>query len=71
MVDQTAHPTIYGLDRGDVAAHFGNPAYSQSGFAFEIEAARLNKGLHMVSLRVVSAAGDCFYQGPQYAVTVD
>jgi phosphoglycerol transferase len=71
VVDQTTYPSLYGNDRGDVAAYFGNPAYSQIGFAFAIEAERLGAGSHTVSLRVISAAGDCFYQGPQYTITID
>ena len=71
VIDQTAHPSLYGMDCGDVAAALGNPAYSQTGFAFAIDAARLGAGSHTVSLRVISAARDCYYQGPQYTITID
>jgi hypothetical protein len=41
----------------------------QTGFAFALKA-ELGAGSQTVSLRVISAARDCFCQGPQCVITI-
>ncbi len=71
VIDTTPFPSLYGLDRRDVAEYFKQPAYNSSGFASDIPRDVLEKGTHMLSLRVVSSDGACYYESPRIEVTVN
>ncbi|MEO8484538.1 MAG: hypothetical protein ABI634_20210 [Acidobacteriota bacterium] len=71
LIDQTLFQTIYGTDRGDVSAHFQQPAYRPSGFIGAVRTTGLAKGPHTLSLRVVSSDTGCYYETPPQPVVVD
>jgi len=54
-------PTLYGLDRPDVAAHFSNTGYTKSGFIASFETLSLLKGKHVLTLKIISADGRAYY----------
>lgn len=66
-----AIPATYGIDRPDVAAYFKNDRYALSGFSALISGNALGRGMHTVSLIVVSADGQSYYQlGPVMHVDI-
>jgi len=66
-VDGTLRPAMYGLERPDVAAHFGDSAYRPSGFtAF----ASGGTGPHALSVRILAADRSCYYATPAIAIEV-
>jgi hypothetical protein len=50
---------------------YGDPRYLASGFVAEIPANALTKGEHSLSLRVVSAVGECYYSGATTTIVVE
>ncbi len=70
VIDQTPYSAHYGSPRKDVASHFNQPAYDNSGFELMIAPGQLSKGQHSVSIRVISNDKKSYYQGPvvQFAV---
>jgi hypothetical protein len=70
-IDDQAFPTLYGTDRDDVMRAYGDPRYLASGFVAEIPANALTKGEHSLSLRVVSAVGECYYSGATTTIVVE
>jgi hypothetical protein len=54
--------TMYGQDRPDVAEANHNPRYRFSGFAASIPTSMLGKGRHILSLRILKASGDAYYE---------
>jgi hypothetical protein len=71
LVDQTAFPTIYGADRGDVVDYFKRPEYRGSGFTAAVPAEKIGRGPHTLALRVVSSDRRCYYQSPGRPIVVD
>jgi len=71
VVDARPYPSFYGSDRTDVAAVYGSPAFSESGFTGEIPGNTLRAGQHALSVRVVSSNRDCYYPLPALAISVD
>jgi hypothetical protein len=55
-------PALYGLERPDVAAHFRNERYRQSGFSVFFAASALEKGRHTLALKVVAADRRGYYE---------
>jgi hypothetical protein len=51
VIDRTPYNAKYGIDRSDVATHFGNPAYQKSGFQLIMLPGQLPKGQHSVTVR--------------------
>ena len=70
VVDQAPYSAHYGSERKDVANHFNQPEYRNSGFELMIAPGQLAKGQHSVSIRVISNDKKSYYQGPvvQFAV---
>jgi phosphoglycerol transferase len=71
VLDGAPFPSLYGSDRADVAEHFKRPAYQASGFAAEIPMEALSKGQHTLTVRVVSADQQCFYEGARVRIAVE
>lgn len=71
VLDRTSFPTIYGLDRNDVAAALKSADYTRSGFMAAVPASRLPPGSHTLSLRVASADGRCYYETLSQAVAIE
>jgi hypothetical protein len=69
-IDRTVFPTSYGLHRGDVADAYRFASYRETGFSATLPAGVLTAGEHWLSVRVVAAAGTCYYQGRNVRVTV-
>ncbi|QWR76317.1 hypothetical protein [Candidatus Magnetomonas plexicatena] len=53
-IDDTLYPTFYGTDRVDVAVHFKMPRYRYSGFDTEITTSSIEKGIHKLSVIVLT-----------------
>ena len=51
-------PTLYNLDRSDVARAFNNKELRYSGFEGSFAISNLNNGVHNLTLKVVSQRGD-------------
>lgn len=68
---RTELPAAYGASRPDVAAHFHNQLFGPSGFSAAFGTWILGRrGLHVLSLRVVTADGRSYYD-PGYRLYVD
>jgi hypothetical protein len=70
VIDMAPYAAHYGSARPDVAAHFTQPGFRNSGFDFTVGPGQLNAGPHSVAIRVMSSDKKVFYQGPvvQFAV---
>ena len=62
VVGGKVFPTFYGLIREDVSRSFNIPGYRYVGFTTRIPRADLPSGLTKLSIRVVHAARDCFFE---------
>jgi phosphoglycerol transferase len=71
VVDQVPYQTIYGTDRGDVAAYFKRSDYLQTGFVVAIPGDKVAKGSHVLMLRVVAADAHCYYESSAQTVIID
>jgi hypothetical protein len=71
VIDQAPYSAHYGSARPDVATHFSNPAYSNSGFELMVAPGQLAKGPHSVSIRVISSDKKSYYQGPVIQFSVN
>jgi len=69
VIDDTPLPAFYGIDRPDVASALGSPRYRGSGFAGRLRGHQIGAGTHTVSVRIVSADRQCFYQGTPIPVS--
>jgi hypothetical protein len=58
--ESTFFPTVYGLDRDDVAVSLERPDLLKCGFAATLETASLSLGLHRISMRVAGEQGAVF-----------
>lgn len=65
-IDGKQHvPAIYGQQRKDVAVSFGNPQYVGSGFAASVPTSLMAKGHHTLTLRVLRADRQGYYEADQ------
>ena len=64
LIGDKALPAFYGIERSDVAAHLGSPAYGLSGFTARIKGTDLGSDLHLLSIRILASDRSCYYQGP-------
>jgi hypothetical protein len=58
-------PAIYLLDRNDVAKYFNINDYRFCGFSASVTTSSLSKGLHTLSLKVITADGKGYYDFDQ------
>lgn len=58
-------PTLYGLDRPDVAQAFRNNRYRPSGFLASFATSVLGEGQHVLSLKIVTADKKEYYEPDQ------
>lgn len=58
-------PATYGLERADVARHFGKPGYRLSGYRALVPDALLKKGPHTLRLKVLSRDRSEYRESPQ------
>lgn len=71
VIDQAPYSAHYGSPRPDVATHFSNPGYSNSGYELMVAPGQLTKGPHSVAIRVISSDKKSFYQGPVVQFSVN
>jgi hypothetical protein len=71
VIDQAPYSAHYGTVRTDVAAHFKNPDYTNSGFDLTLAPGQLPKGSHSVSIRVIASDKKSYYQGPPIQFSVN
>jgi hypothetical protein len=69
-VDGKIFPAYYGLERGDVAQVFKEPAYHYSGFEGSIRASKLGEGMHALSIVVLTSDKERYY-GPHQKVDLE
>ena len=62
-------PIAYGIDRQDVASHFGRPGYRRSGFRASIPLVHLGPGRHTLRLKIVTHDRQRYYQ-PEWPLTL-
>lgn len=70
VIDDSAYSLPYFLTRTDVATTLGKEAYTDCGFLGIVSPQLLLKGVHTVSLRIVSANHDSYYQSPTFRLVV-
>ena len=58
-------PTLYGLDRQDVANYFKNSNFRFSGYIATFSSSILSEGEHIISLKIVSEDGVHYYHQEQ------
>ena len=58
-------PTLYGMDRQDIADRFGNSNYRFSGFVASFSSSILSVGNHMIHLKIVGRGGKLLYYSAQ------
>jgi hypothetical protein len=71
VIDGKPYSAHYGSARTDVATHFNQPNYNNSGFELMVAPGQLTKGPHSVSIRVISSDKKSYYQGPVVQFTVN
>ena len=64
VIDQAPYSAHYGSERKDVAVHFNNTGYTNSGFDLTVAPGQLSKGQHAVAIRIISSNKKSYYQGP-------
>jgi hypothetical protein len=60
-IDGKLYPSTYGIDRPDVADAFKTPSYKNSGFKSEIPVSEIGKGLHALSIKILTRDGKAYY----------
>ncbi len=63
--DELYIPTIYGLDRSDVADFYNNRNFRYSGFRGSFASSILEDGPHNFTIKIVSKEGDGYYTSNQ------
>lgn len=63
--DKNIVPVFYGLDRPDVADRFSNTNFRLSGYVATFSSSILGKGVHSISLKIVSKDGHHYYDQRQ------
>jgi hypothetical protein len=71
VIDGAPYAAHYGSTRTDVANHFNQPAYLNSGFELFVAPGQLSKGPHSVAIRVISNDKKSYYQGPVVQFSVN
>jgi hypothetical protein len=70
VVDGRGFKAEYGMDRVDVSAGLNEPLYRRSGFQFVFPPKTLPPGAHSVSLRIITANLDGYYDTPTVRLVV-
>lgn len=70
-IDHASYPARYGIERGDVAQYFNNPAYQNAGFQLILPPRKLPKGIHSALVRVLSSDRKTSYQCPPVQFTLE
>lgn len=63
--DELNIPTLYGLDRPDVANAYNNKNFRYSGFRASFASSILDEGPHNFTIKIVSTEGDGYYTSNQ------
>jgi hypothetical protein len=61
---QLDFPGVYGIARPDIAQAIGDPASTDSGFRVELSTNGLKPGIHTITIAVVDADGEHYYELP-------
>lgn len=69
-IDGRAYGATYGAPRQDVANYFKAPALAATGYSVTLPAGTLAKGPHNVTVRVIAADGQGYFESPQIPFTV-
>src|ERR1017187_82652 len=71
VIDNIPYGANYGSSRTDVAEHFQNPSYRNSGFQLTMATGQMPKGSHSVVIRVISQDRKAYYQSLPAVFTVE
>ena len=64
LIGDTAFPTLYGIERADVAQHLGSEAYRLSGFTATLTEVDVGSGSRPLSIRTLASDRSCYYESP-------
>lgn len=70
VIDGTPYAAQYGISREDVANYFKAPALALTGFTFSGSSALMTQGTHTLQVRVISADGASYLEGPALTFVV-
>lgn len=70
VIDGAAYAARYGLPRGDVAKDRGDASLAPCGFVLTLAPNALPTGRHTVTVRVLTADEQAYYEGPEVAFEV-
>jgi hypothetical protein len=70
-IDGTPYEAAYGSARPDVAQVLKVPGYLRSGFTFRFPGSRIASGSHRLTVRIVSADGKRYFEGPALTLVVN
>ena len=70
-LDQHQFPSVYGIDRSDVAEYLKKQVYTPSGFVVQLPPDVLSQGTHTLSIRVVASDRRCYYNGPTVPIFIE
>jgi phosphoglycerol transferase len=69
-VDGRLFPAFYGLERIDVANHYGISEYRYSGFRASVPARQFGKGRHTAEIRVAAPDLSCYQQAGETTIEI-
>jgi phosphoglycerol transferase len=69
-IGERLFPTLYGMERPDVAIARQTPAYRSSGFATRIRKGTVPAGAYPLGLRIVDRGHTCFYEWQSLTIQI-
>jgi hypothetical protein len=70
VIDGKPYPAFYGTEKKQVAERFDEPEYRYSGFWRAIPVSEVGRGVHELSLIVVTSDGERYYR-PDKEISFD
>jgi hypothetical protein len=68
VIDGVPYSAQYGKPRPDVAVSFGVPAYSNSGYSFELVGSEFTPGTHTMFVRVLANDRKSYWEVDPYTI---
>ena len=65
------YPTVYGMERADVADALERPDFDKSGFVAILKTSNLSVGTHRISMRVAGESGAVYDVDSAYSIEVE
>ena len=70
VVDGVEHPARYGLPSAEAVKRLGSNKFSHAGFCCAVPASELSRGLHMISLKVLTRDRTAVYKSPPRPINI-